>query len=46
VPSSRPLQERRFARFLTNPRIHWQRRSIEALRYLAPKVVEVEPLPS
>src|SRR6185436_6659972 len=33
-------------RFLTNPRIHWQRRSLEALRYLAPKVVEVEPLPS
>jgi hypothetical protein len=32
--------------FLTNPRIHWQRRSLEALRYLAPKVVEVEPLPS
>jgi hypothetical protein len=33
-------------RFLTNPRIHWQRRSLEALRYLAPKVVEVEPLTS
>lgn len=32
--------------FLTNPRIHWQRRSLEALRYLAPKVVEVNPLPS
>jgi len=32
--------------FLTNPRIHWQRRSLEALRYLAPKVVEVEPLKS
>jgi len=32
--------------FLTNPRIHWQRRSLEALRYLAPKVVEVQPLPS
>ena len=32
--------------FLTNPRIHWQRRSLEALRYLAPKVVEVEPLAS
>jgi hypothetical protein len=32
--------------FLTNPRIHWQRRSLEALRYLAPKVVEVEPLRS
>lgn len=33
-------------RFLTNPKIHWQRRSLEALRYLAPKVVEVEPLTS
>jgi len=32
--------------FLTNPRIHWQRRSLEALRYLAPKVVEVEQLRS
>ena len=32
--------------FLTNPRIHWQRRSLEALRYLAPKVVEVTPLQS
>ena len=32
--------------FLTNPHIHWQRRSLEALRYLAPKVVEVTPLPS
>jgi len=32
--------------FLTNPRIHWQRRSLEALRYLAPKVVEVEPIKS
>jgi hypothetical protein len=32
--------------FLTNPRIHWQRRSLEALRYLAPRVVQVEPLPS
>ena len=32
--------------FRTNPRIHWQRRSLEALRYLAPKVVEVEPLKS
>ena len=32
--------------FLTNPRIHWQRRSLEALRYLAPKVVQVEPMSS
>jgi hypothetical protein len=30
--------------FLTNPGIHWQRRSLEALRYLAPKVVEVQVL--
>ena len=33
-------------RFLTNPKLHWQRRSLEALRYLAPRVVRVEPLPS
>lgn len=32
--------------FLTNPRIHWQRRSLEALRHMAPKVVQVEPAPS
>jgi len=31
-------------RFLTNPRLHWQRRSLEALRCLAPNVVRVEPL--
>lgn len=31
-------------RFLTNPRLHWQRRSLEALRCLAPKVVRVEQL--
>lgn len=33
-------------RFVTNPKLHWQRRSLEALRYLAPKVVRVEPLAS
>src|SRR5262245_47499743 len=32
--------------FLTNLCIHWQRRSLEAFRYLAPKVVQVELLPS
>jgi hypothetical protein len=31
-------------RFLTNPRLHWQRRSLEALRCLAPNVVRVEAL--
>lgn len=31
-------------RFLTNPRLHWQRRSLEALRCLSPKVVRVEQL--
>jgi hypothetical protein len=30
-------------RFLTNPKLHWQRRSLEALRGLAPGVVQVEP---
>lgn len=29
-------------RFLTNPKLHWQRRSLEALRHLAPSVVQVE----
>jgi hypothetical protein len=31
-------------RFLTNPKLHWQRRSLEALRYLAPGVVRVEAI--
>jgi len=31
-------------RFLTNPRLHWQRRSLEALRCLSPSVVRVESL--
>ncbi len=31
-------------RFLTNPRLHWQRRSLEALRCLSPGVVRVEAL--
>ncbi len=31
-------------RFLTNPRWHWQRRSLDALRCLSPNVVRVEPL--
>lgn len=31
-------------KFLTNPRLHWQRRSLEALRCLSPNVVRVEPL--
>jgi hypothetical protein len=29
-------------RFRTNPKLHWQRRSLEALRCLAPGVVQVE----
>ena len=33
-------------RFLTNPKLHWQRRSLEALRYLAPQVVRVEAVAS
>ena len=31
-------------RFLTNPKLHWQRRSLEALRHLAPRIVRVEAL--
>ncbi|MFZ5892311.1 MAG: hypothetical protein ACOY0T_14730 [Myxococcota bacterium] len=31
-------------KFLTNPRLHWQRRSLEALRCLSPNVVRVEAL--
>jgi len=31
-------------RFLTNPRLHWQRRSLDALRCLSPNVVRVEAL--
>jgi hypothetical protein len=31
-------------RFLTNPRLHWQRRSLEALRCLSPNVVQLEAL--
>ena len=31
-------------RFMTNPRLHWQRRSLEALRCLSPNVVRVEAL--
>jgi hypothetical protein len=30
--------------FLTNPRLHWQRRSLQALHCLSPSVVRVEPL--
>jgi hypothetical protein len=29
-------------RFLTNHQLHWQRRSLEALRYFAPRVVDVQ----
>lgn len=29
-------------RFLTNPRLHWQRRSLATLQRLAPKVVVIE----
>lgn len=30
-------------RFLSNPSLHWQRRSLEALENFAPEVVVVEP---
>jgi hypothetical protein len=33
-------------RFLANPNLHWQRRSLEALRGLAPHVVRVDTVPS
>jgi len=29
-------------RFITNPKLYWQRRSLEALQRLAPSVVRVE----
>jgi hypothetical protein len=29
-------------RFLSNPQFHWQRRSLEALRFFAPQVVQVQ----
>jgi hypothetical protein len=29
-------------RFLSNPQLHWQRRSLEAIRYFAPEIVTVE----
>jgi hypothetical protein len=29
-------------RFITNPKLYWQRRSLEALQRLAPGVVRVE----
>ena len=36
-------EERRYkVRFLSNPKLHWQRRSLEALRHLAPNVVHVD----
>jgi hypothetical protein len=40
VSQSRPLTFK--VRFLTNPKLHWQRRSLEALRRLAPEVVRVD----
>jgi hypothetical protein len=40
VSQSRPLAFK--VRFLTNPTLHWQRRSLEALRRLAPEIVRVE----
>jgi hypothetical protein len=36
-PSSRYL-----VRFQSNPQLHWQRRSLEAIRAFSPEVVEVE----
>ena len=35
--------ERYRVRFLSNPQLHWQRRSLEALENFAPEVVVVEP---
>ena len=32
-------------RFLTDPNLHWQRRSLEALRRLATNIVEIEVAP-
>ncbi len=32
-------------RFLTDPNVHWQRRSLEALRRLATNIVEIETAP-
>jgi len=32
----------RVVRFLTDPNLHWQRRSLEALRRLAANVVTIE----
>jgi hypothetical protein len=43
---SRTTEKAYTIRFLTNPRLHWQRRSLEALRCLAPHVVRVEALSS
>lgn len=34
--------DRCVARFLSNPRLHWQRRSLEALRHYAPDVVRID----
>lgn len=38
--------ERYRVRFLSNPQLHWQRRSLEALENFAPEVVVVEPAAS
>jgi anti-anti-sigma factor len=36
--------DQRYAlRFLFNPRLHWQRRSLEALQRFAPDVVTIQP---
>lgn len=42
--ASRSEEHAYVIRFLTNPRLHWQRRSLEALRCLSPSVVRVEAL--
>lgn len=42
--ASRPEGHGYVIRFLTNPRLHWQRRSLEALRCLSPSIVRVEAL--
>jgi hypothetical protein len=44
VVSKMPVEQRYDVRFLSNPEVHWQRRSLEALHRFAPEVVTLEPL--
>jgi anti-anti-sigma factor len=36
-------EQRYTVRFLYNPRLHWQKRSLEALQRFAPEVVTIQP---